>query len=271
MPTTQDYMPSVQIPDHAQTPLTIMVRNGHTWDIEKGMTYRAIPQTMATGKLELSVNTLLQALGDHGMAVTSVNGVSGGGLGEFYCGGIYPARLNITSTDVEYRWAWLENAPAAATAGQLNTELLGEFYVHGNTWEVEVEGEATENWGYVERMPSMGTTSTSGVLPHVAHWSGPAEITSGSVGGKYSWEFAYEGSSGWQGASGALTGANTDTAWNLAETSTTGYTASVPNSSIPSGWAPLPTRGIVIMNVTFFQGTYRAWFYSQSQFSGPCS
>jgi hypothetical protein len=271
MPTTQDYMPSVQIPDYAQSPLTVIVKNNTTSTIEAGMTHRASCYVPAapdnnTGELRISPSGGIATIG--GTPVTAVDDVPAGGMGEFYCAGIYPARISITSTDSAYRYAWWDQD----NEGEIKTSLLGDFYTWPNRWIVEVDGEDDEDWCMVERVPSLSTNASGHVYPQPCQWSGVVKLTSGTLGGDYEWTLAAHAIGGsWTAPANTFSSANTATAKNLAEVYTTGYQSSVPNASIPAGWAALPIVGYVNMTVTFYQGDYRAWFCVQNQFSGACS
>jgi hypothetical protein len=209
--------------------------------------------------------------GFNSQPLTAVYEVGAGQTGEFYCAGIYPARISITSTDAQFQYAWLDNADT----GELKTSVLGEFYVWEDRWTIEVEGEDDEEWCYVERVPMLSSRqSIPGAFTNAVQWSGPAKLLAGSVGGTYTWQQAFTSDGAdfsYSAGTFSLDSTLTSTALNLAEADTNGHVCSVPDASIPAGWAPLPILGYVNMNVSFYQGVYRAWFFAQNQFSGACS
>ena len=277
MPTGQDYQQSVHIPPDVGTPLTVWVKNRSTSTIKAGMTHRGYvcglqSSCVIDGKDSyLAVGGISPSTELWGTPLTAVDEVGAGDTGEFYCAGIHPARISITSSSAQFQYAWLDDD----AMGELKTSVLGDFFLWEDRWTIEVEGEDDEEWCYVERLPMLSARQSSpGAMPNAAQWSGPAKLLTGSVGGTYTWQQAFttDGSDfSYSAGTYALSSSLTSTALNLAEADTTGHVCSVPDASIPAGWAPLPILGYVNMNVSFRQGVYRAWFCVQNQFSGACS
>ena len=281
MPTTQDYMPSVQIPDHAQTPLTMIVKNNTDSTIEAGMTRRAycyVPPIPNKTYGEFRIGGAPQSsTTPFGKTVTAVHEVPAGGTGEFYCAGVYPARTHHPGPWPHRLYAWCdEDEQDEERLGELKNSYLGEFYVWSSPWyDLDEDGDPIRTWAMVENIRSMSTDAIGSPYPQIAQWSGAAKLVSGTVGGEYTWAAAKHTVGGDWAASTTLfdplRSGNTATAQNLAEVDTDGHTCSVPTASIPAGWGPLPILGFVNMTVTFYQGDYRAWFCVQNQFSGACS
>ena len=279
MPTGQDYQQSVHIPPSMVTPLTVWVKNRSTEIIKAGMTHRGyvcgLQSACSIGGKDsyLGVGGISPSTELYGTPLTAVDEVGVGDTGEFYCAGIHPARISITSTDSQFQYAWSDDDDE----GELKTSVLGDFFLWEDRWtiEVEEEGEDDEEWCYVERVPMISARqNTPGAMTNDAQWSGPAKLLAGSVGGTYTWQQAFTSDGAdfsYAAGTYALSSTLTSTALNLAEADTNGHVCSVPDASIPAGWAPLPILGYVNMTVGFHQGVYRAWFCVQNQFSGPCS
>ena len=261
-PTVAELMPSVTLGPSTQTPLTIIATNNTGSTIEAGMSaFPWVKGTQDPGRVQLGGVTSGNFLKGH--AITAVADVPDDAEGEFYCAGIYPARFTPDATLTYPLGLWCDQA----SPGALKQSYLGDFFSHYDSWE-DSEGN---DWTYVSpRYHSLGVHQQFS-SPFGVAWTGPVFLTSGSVGGTYEWDAADNTNDNWETISGPhFNSTNLAPARNMAEVDTTGHVNSVPSASIPSGWGAVRIQGVVVMYVSFHQGSYTAWFFAQNPILGDC-